>query len=101
MIDKVARDPISPKMLKLNGNELMTLLNLPPSPKIGMILAALMEEVLDDPTKNTRKYLENRSQELTSLTEKELIGLAQKGQNKLAEEEEKAIKKIKQKHYVE
>ncbi|MDO8495540.1 MAG: HD domain-containing protein [bacterium] len=101
MIDKVARDPISPKMLKLNGNELMTLLGLPPGPKIGMILAALMEEVLDDPAKNTREFLENRSRELSTLSEKELTDLAQKGKSKLAEEEEKAIKKIKQKHYVE
>lgn len=101
MIDKVARDPISPKMLKLNGNELMTLLDLPPGPTIGMILAALMEEVLDDPAKNTQDYLEKRSGELSLLSEKELVDLAQKGKSKLAQEEEKEIKKIKQKHYVE
>lgn len=101
MIDKVARDPLSPKMLKFNGNELMALLNLPPGPTVGMILAALMEEVLDDPAKNTQDYLEKRSGELNLLSEKELADLAQKGKSKLAEEEEKEIKKIKQKHYVE
>lgn len=101
MIDKVARDPLSAKMLKINGVELMTLLNLPPGPKIGMILAALTEEVLDDPEKNNKGYLEKRSQELCLLSEKELANLAQKGKSKLAEEEEKEIKRIKQKHYVE
>lgn len=101
MIDKVAHDPLSAKMLKINGTELMVLLNLPPGPQIGMILAALTEEVLDDPEKNNKSYLEKRSQELNLFSEKELTNLARKGKNKLAEEEEKEIKKIKQRYYVE
>ena len=100
MIDKVARDPISPKMLKINGTEIMALLNLPPGPKIGLIMNALMEEVLEDPAKNTKKDLENRVRELNILSEEELKKLAQKGKTKLSEEEEKEIEKIKQKHYV-
>lgn len=101
MIDKVARDPLSSKMLKINGTELMTLLNLSSGPQIGLILAALMEEVLDDPIKNNKDYLEKRSRELNLLSEEELTALAQKGKSRLAVEEEKEIKKIKQKHYVE
>ena len=100
MIDKVARDPISPKMLKINGTEIMALLNLPPGPKIGLIMNALMEEVLEDPAKNTKEYLENRIKELNSLPEDELKALAQKGKSKSNEEEEKEIEKIKQKHFV-
>lgn len=100
MIDKVARDPISPKMLKINGTEIMVLLNLSPGPKIGLIMNALMEEVLEDPTKNTKEYLENRVKELHNLPEKELKELAQKGKSKSTEEEEKEIEKIKQKHFV-
>lgn len=101
MIDKVARDPLSSKMLKINGTELMTLLNLSSGPQIGLILAALTEEVLDDPIKNNKDYLEKRSCELNLLSEEELTALAQKGKSRLAVEEEKEIKKIKQKHYVE
>ncbi len=100
MIDKVARDPISPKMLKINGTEIMALLNLSPGPKIGLIMNGLMEEVLEDPAKNDKEYLENRIKELNDLPEDELKELAQKGKTKLTEEEEKEIAKIKQKHFV-
>ena len=100
MIDKVARDPLSPKMLKLNGSELMTLLQIDPGPKVGMIIAALMNEVLDDPAKNTKEYLSQRARELIRFSEADLNELAKQGKEKLGEEEEKEIQKIKQKHYV-
>ncbi|MDP3697453.1 MAG: CCA tRNA nucleotidyltransferase [Candidatus Taylorbacteria bacterium] len=100
MIDKVARDPISPKMLKINGTEIMALLNLSPGPKIGLIMNALMEEVLEDPAKNIKEYLENRVKELSTMPEEELAKLAQKGKTKSTQEEEKEIEKIKQKHFV-
>ena len=100
MIDKVSRDPISLKMLKLNGNELMKLLKVEPSPKVGMILNALMSEVLEDPEKNTLEYLEKRAGELNELSEKELAELGREGKEKLGEEEEKEVEKIKEKYYV-
>jgi len=100
MIDKVARDPLSPKMLKINGGKIMELLNLPPSPKIGLIMNALMEEILEEPAKNTAENLEKRVKELNELSEEKLKELAQAGKLKLREEEEKEVEKIKQKHYV-
>jgi len=100
MIDKVARDPLSPKMLRVNGNDIMALLEIEPSPKIGMLVAALMNEVLDDPDKNEKKYLEKRVAELDRLTEKELGELGKRGKQKVAKEEEKEIEKIKARHYV-
>ncbi len=42
MIDKVKRDPISPKMLKINGNDLIKNLSLEPGPKVGHILKSLL-----------------------------------------------------------
>jgi len=45
MIEKVKRDPIEPKMLKLRGDDLMKLLGIPPGPKVGQILSILLEEV--------------------------------------------------------
>ncbi|MBI2676728.1 MAG: HD domain-containing protein [Candidatus Yanofskybacteria bacterium] len=101
MIDKVARDPLSPKMLKINGNQLMQLLKISPGPKVGMIINALMNEVLEDPGKNSAEYLNKRSAELNKLSEKEILKLAQAGKEKITEEEEKEVKKIKQKHFVE
>ena len=100
MIDKVARDPISPKMLKVNGNDIMMLLKIEPGPKVGMIMNALMEEVLEDPAKNSKEYLEARSKELATLSEADLKQLSQQGKEKTAELESEEIEQIKQKHFV-
>jgi poly(A) polymerase/tRNA nucleotidyltransferase (CCA-adding enzyme) len=100
MIDKVSRDPISPKMLKVNGDDIMKLTGLEAGPKIGMIIGALMEEVLDNPEKNTREYLEERVVELNKLPESELAELGKQGRLKIAEEEEKEVEKIKEQYLV-
>ena len=75
LIEKVSRDPISPKMLKVSGQDIMKILNIKPSPKIGAILKVLLSEVIEDPEKNTNEYLENRVQELSKLSEEEIIDL--------------------------
>ncbi|MFH1188210.1 MAG: HD domain-containing protein, partial [bacterium] len=46
IIEKVSRDPISVKMLKINGDDLMKILKIKPGPKIGYILNILLDEVL-------------------------------------------------------
>ena len=100
MIDKVARDPISPKMLKINGHDVMKLLKIEAGPKVGIIMNALMEEVLDDPAKNTVAYLEKRVLALGKMSETALLGLAKRGKLKSAEKEEEEIKEIKSRHHV-
>lgn len=100
MIDKVKLDPIGPKMLKVDGNDVMKMLDIPPGPRIGKILAVLLEEVLDDPKKNAQKYLESRIAELGKLDEKTLVGLYQKAQEKKEEFESGIERDIKKKHYV-
>lgn len=100
MIEKVRRDPISHKMLKINGDTIMKITGIKPSPRVGMILGALMEEVLDDPSKNINKYLENRVKELNKLSEKELDSIAKKGKQKQVEKEEEEERKIKSKFWV-
>lgn len=72
LIDKVSKDPISVKMLKINGDEVMQILDIKPCPKIGLLLKALLNEVLDDPTKNNKEHLKTRLIELNSLDEAEL-----------------------------
>ncbi|MFQ5772802.1 MAG: CCA tRNA nucleotidyltransferase, partial [bacterium] len=72
MIEKVSRDPISTKMLKIDGNDIMKILKLEPGPKIGLLLDVLLVDVLDDPKRNNKKYLEKRAKELAKMPEAEL-----------------------------
>ncbi|MEK7162536.1 MAG: HDIG domain-containing metalloprotein, partial [Patescibacteria group bacterium] len=64
IIEKVSRDPISVKMLKINGNNLMKELKMEPGPKMGFVLNILLDEVLDEPKKNTRENLLKRAKAL-------------------------------------
>ena len=100
MIEKVKRDPLSPKMLALRGDDLMPLLNLPQSRRVGWILNALMEEVIDDPKKNDKKYLTKRAKELNKQSDEELQELFASAQAKKREAEEEMDNDIKEKHHV-
>jgi tRNA nucleotidyltransferase (CCA-adding enzyme) len=44
--------------LAVNGRDIMQVLGIPPSRKVGQILERLLERVLDDPALNTREGLE-------------------------------------------
>jgi hypothetical protein len=101
MIEKVKRDPLSPKMLALRGDDLMPLLNLPQSRRVGWILNALMEEVIDGPEKNEKKYLEKRARELNKLTDADLQKLFTSAQEKKREAEGEMDEGIKKKHHVQ
>ena len=100
MIDEALRDPVSVGMLKINGKKIMEVSQGAPGPRIGWVLHALLEEVLDDPSKNTEEYLQKRAIELSQLPEKELRELGEKGKDRRAEEDEAAIKELRNKHHV-
>jgi len=100
MIEEVMRDPISVKMLKINGKRVMDVSQETAGPKIGFILNALLEEVLNDPTKNTSDYLEKKTLELSKLNIKSLKELAEKGKEKIGVEEEKEKKILRGKYGV-
>lgn len=100
MIDEAMRDPISVGMLKIDGKKIMEITETKPGPKIGFILHALLEEVLDDPTKNSEEYLENKAKELIQLEESELKTLGEKGKQTKEEVDEQEIKKIRSSHWV-
>ncbi|HRR39393.1 MAG TPA: HD domain-containing protein [Candidatus Paceibacterota bacterium] len=72
IISRVSKDPISVKMLKVDGQDVMKILNIKSGPKVGLILNALLSEVIDDPQKNNKKYLEKRIKELGRWSEEEL-----------------------------
>jgi len=100
MIDEVMRDPLSVGMLKISGGRIMELCGIEPGPKIGHILHALLEEVLDEPGKNTKEYLEKRVLELNQLSEKELVAIGTKAKQAKEKQEEKTLKEIRKKHWV-
>jgi poly(A) polymerase/tRNA nucleotidyltransferase (CCA-adding enzyme) len=99
MIDEARRDPISVSMLKLNGTDLITR-GEPAGPRIGWILHALLEEMLDDPAKNTDEYLEKRSNELRQLSDNDLKVLGEEGKDRKAEEDAAAVAELRKKHHV-
>jgi len=100
MIEEALRDPISVGMLKIDGTILTKDLKLTPGPKIGFILHALLEEVLEEPKKNTLEYLTGRAKELSGLSDEELKKLGEAGKEKKALEEEKELAEIKKRHWV-
>ncbi len=100
MIDQALMDPVSVTMLNIDGKGIMQVLNIMPGPKIGMILSALLEEVLDDPKLNTEEYLTKRAKEMNSLSETDLRALSEKGKERKEQEEEKLISEIHSKHNV-
>jgi tRNA nucleotidyltransferase/poly(A) polymerase len=62
-IRKVLEKPFSISDLKINGSEVMEILEIKPGPKVGEILNNLFAEVQEDHTKNNREYLLGRVKE--------------------------------------
>jgi tRNA nucleotidyltransferase (CCA-adding enzyme) len=100
MIEKVKRDPLSPKMLAVNGDDIMEFLKLPQGMRVGWILHSLLEEVLDDPEKNMKEYLAKRAEKLNKMSDDELKKLTASAKEKEKEAEEEAEAEIKRKHRV-
>lgn len=100
MIEEALRDPVSVQMLKINGKRIMEITKISPGPKIGNTLHALLEEVIEDPKKNTEEYLENRAMELVNLPDAELKKLGEKGKEIREEADLEEVKKIRSSHRV-
>lgn len=92
MMEKVQNDPVSVKMLKVNGDDLRTDLQMAPSPKMGAVLDVLLSEVLEDPERNTREYLLERAKKLQNFDLAELRTQAKELIEEKREEEDKKIK---------
>ncbi|MFH1390656.1 MAG: CCA tRNA nucleotidyltransferase [Candidatus Margulisiibacteriota bacterium] len=58
-IDKIIEEEnaLHVKELKVDGRDIMKVLNIPPGPKVGEILDHLLEKVLDDPSLNQKETL--------------------------------------------
>ena len=100
MVDQARRDPVSVKMLCINGDRIMEITGEKPGKKLGYLLHALLEEVLVDPGKNTAQYLEQRVGELVDKPVDELQALAEAGKDRVEEEEAAALQAIAREHKV-
>lgn len=100
LIEKLSQDPLSAKKIKINGNEIIGLLKINPGPTIGYILTILLEEILNNPEKNKKEFLESRVKELGQLSQKELENLYKKAKEKIEEIETKNDQMTKQKYWV-
>jgi tRNA nucleotidyltransferase (CCA-adding enzyme) len=92
MFERVQNDPVSVKMLKINGTDLMNDLKLSPSPKIGTILDVLLAEVIEDPELNNKEFLSKRAVELNAM---DAVALRAKAKEVIEEKREEEDKKMK------
>ena len=97
MVDKISSDPLSVKMLKVNGNDLMRELKLKPGPMLGAILDVLLSEVIENPEENKKDILLNRAKELAK---ENLTKLREMAKEKIEEKKEEEDKEIKSKYWV-
>ena len=97
MVEKVSRDPLSVKQLKINGNDLMKALKVSPGPKIGAILTVLLSKVIDEPTLNEKEKLIELAKELAKNNVEALRKMAEE---KIKAEQKREEELIKKKHRV-
>ena len=97
MFERVQNDPVSVKMLKINGDYMISDLGFEPGPKMGAILDVLLSEVIEDPKLNKLEYLAKRAKELEK---DDLANLREQAREKIVEKREEDDQKLKQGHYV-
>ncbi len=100
MIEEAMRDPVSVGMLKIDGKRIMDVTHVTPGPKVGLLLHALLDEVLEDPKKNSAEYLENRAIKLIDLPEEDLKKLGEHGKETREVADQEEIAKIRSRHWV-
>jgi len=100
VIEKVSQDPISVKRLKINGKDIMKILDIDPGPKVGMILDVLLGIVLNDPKKNKKDFLAKEVKKLGKLSEKKLKEMAEKSRQEREKLEIKRDEMTKKKYWV-
>lgn len=91
MMEKVQNDPVSVKMLAINGNDLMSKFKLKPGPQIGAILDVLLGEVLEMPELNNKEQLFKKA---SILQHEDLNSLRAKAKNLIEEVREEDDKKM-------
>ena len=98
MIEEALRDPISVSALAIDGSHLITVLHMKPSPRMGWILHALLQEVLENPELNTVEELSNKAQALDTLPDADLKSLGEAGKETKEKAEEAELAVLHMKH---
>lgn len=93
MFERVQNDPVSVKMLKINGDYMIDKLGFKPGIKMGAILDVLLSEVIEDPKLNNLKHLEKRAKELNKMNAEELRAQAKEKIKEKRAEDDKEMKK--------
>lgn len=101
LIEEVLREPVTPGVLAIDGTDLMRDLKLKPGPKIGNLLHALLGEVLNDPSKNTKDRLIQRAKVLSKLSDEDLAKCGEAGKVRRFEEDEEQSAAIRKKYGVD
>ncbi|MBP6948979.1 MAG: CCA tRNA nucleotidyltransferase [Candidatus Pacebacteria bacterium] len=95
MIEEALQDPISLKMLKTDGKRIMDVTQETAGPKIGYVLHALFDEVLENPEKNTEVYLDERAAFLMKLSVDDLSKLGRAGKDEMEEKNKEKVQQIR------
>ncbi len=93
-------DATDVSMLKINGNDLMTLLHVKSGPVIGKILNILLDKCIENSELNTKESLLSISEDLLKLDEKELDELNRIAVLHAKHDNEEKVDKIKSKYKV-
>jgi poly(A) polymerase/tRNA nucleotidyltransferase (CCA-adding enzyme) len=95
MVEQALKDPITLKMLKTDGKRIMDVTQETPGPKIGHVLHALFDEVLENPEKNTEEYLDKQAVFLMKLSLDELKALGESGKKEMEQKNDEMVKEIR------
>lgn len=98
--ERVALDPIDVLRLKIGGQDVMEILKIRPSKKIGQILNILLGDVLEDPKNNKKIYLKKRIKELGKISDKKLDNLTKLAKDKRDKIVTKRDEMTKKKYWV-
>lgn len=100
IIEKVSRDPITVKMLEVNGDDFIKELKIEPGIRMGYILNILLDEILDEPKNNVKEKLLERAKILNKEPLPKLEKSFKIAQAKTREVAEEEFRSIKKKYYV-
>lgn len=98
MVEKVSKDAISVKMLKIKGTDLIDKLHIAAGPIIGAILDVLLAEVIENSELNTEETLLERAE---NLKESPIETLRELAKEKIEEKRAEDVEQIKKRHWVE
>ncbi len=100
LIEKVSQDPISTEMLNIDGKKVMEIMDVSPGPVIGDVLNIILLEVINDPEKNKKEFLENKVREIKEWKEEDIRKLGKESKQEINNVEIKRDNITKKKHWV-